>query len=99
MRWILFKFWLHSVLAPSRFGRWLRDLPAEEVMDRYWINQPGRLQPLHYRHGERVLAPRDIAPHQTSVRVYPLGYGDVISYVAPTNALSRGSRPERKRPA
>lgn len=56
-------------------------------MDRYWINQPSTLQPLNRYHGLRVIAPRDLP--KDWVTVYPAD-GDVISLIAPPQALSSG---------
>ncbi len=55
-------------------------------MERMWINQPSKLQPLHHLHGTRVLA----TPERKGImRVYFVD-GDVISMECPINTLSAG---------
>jgi hypothetical protein len=49
-------------------------------MERMWINQPSKLQPLHKYHGERVLYDPETS------RIYFVG-GDVASMGIITNPL------------
>jgi len=57
------------------------------VFDRYWINQPSDLQPMHKYHGMNVLAPKDIT--EKFIRVYPTST-NIISMECPALSLSKG---------
>jgi hypothetical protein len=61
------------------------------TLDRYWINAPSTLQPMHVMHGAKVIAdpsaPDGKDPAFT--RVYPRS-GSIISFRCPVSALSPG---------
>jgi hypothetical protein len=64
----------------------------EELLARYWINQPSTLQPCHYMHGRNVLALEN--PPYEFVTVYFVE-GPTISARIPKLALSPGWREPR----
>jgi hypothetical protein len=59
----------------------------EQLMDRFWINQPSTLQPCHSMNGQLVIAPR--ASTEEKVTVY-FRTGEVISALVPRIVLSKG---------
>lgn len=58
----------------------------EQVLERYWINQPSTLEPNHDLHGALVLAPLRLKEINT---VY-FTSGKIISGRYPKNILSKG---------
>jgi len=58
------------------------------MMQRYWINAPSTLQPVHHWHGKRVLC--DKQPN-TVVTVY-FTEGETISAMIPSMYLANGWR-------
>lgn len=76
--------------------------PKTSGPERWWVNQPSNLQPLHSRHGENVIVHRRWAPaagggHHLLIDAYTLS-GDATSFSVPTMAcLSPGWRPTADR--
>jgi len=56
-------------------------------LERYWINQPSKLQPYHKWHGAHVLA--YIEPGERYTRAY-FTSGNIISAIIAVEALSKG---------
>ena len=59
----------------------------EVLLERYWINQPSKLQPYHKWHGAHVLA--YIEPGERYTRAY-FTSGNIISAIIAVEALSKG---------
>ena len=64
--------------------------PPKNELQRMWINQPSKLQPLHHLHGRNVLAHHEYDTEKMSTwRVYFLE-GDIVSSQVDGLWLSRG---------